>query len=276
MDGDIDKALKYTHAFYEAVLQDNPHIFFKLRCRKFLEMLRRSSELSSNSPRQNKSSNGAALLHDDDDVFEQEEEMELDEQIHDTYSDTDGMETEGPESSIKFHELLTEAVQYGQQLRVVCPSDDHGDDRRFLEDIFSLVAYADPRSSVHGHHLDPAGRVAVAEELNSAILGEHKAFLFIFLLFLLQGSGPSHKGYGMKPFVQHLSFIFTFSLIKIFYLFLGLVSNANAEISLVSLGRSSFAAIERLCQQTEVLINEISDEGGAAAFINIRNDFLSV
>jgi hypothetical protein len=214
LDGDIDKALKYTHAFYEAVLQDNPHIFFKLRCRKFLEMLRRSSELSSNSPRQNKSSNGAALLHDDDDVFEQEEEMELDEQIHDTYSDTDGMETEGPESSIKFHELLTEAVQYGQQLRVVCPSDDHGDDRRFLEDIFSLVAYADPRSSVHGHHLDPAGRVAVAEELNSAIL--------------------------------------------------------------VSLGRSSFAAIERLCQQTEVLINEISDEGGAAAFINIRNDFLSV
>ena len=52
--------------------------------------------------------------------------------------------------------------------------------------------------------------------------------------------------------------------------------NANVEISLVSLGRSSFAAIERLCQQTEVLINEISDEGGAAAFINIRNDFLSV
>jgi Ran-binding protein 9/10 len=44
----------------------------------------------------------------------------------------------------------------------------------------------------------------------------------------------------------------------------------------VSLGRSSFAAMERLCQQTEVLINEISDEGGAAAFINIRNDFLSV
>ena len=186
MDGDIDKALKYTHAFYEAVLQDNPHIFFKLRCRKFLEMLRRSSELSSNSPRQNKSSNGAALLHDDDDVFEQEEEMELDDQIHDTYSDTDGMETEGPESSIKFHELLTEAVQYGQQLRVVCPSDDHGDDRRFLEDIFSLVAYADPRSSVHGHHLDPAGRVAVAEELNSAILGEHKAFLII----LTPGLGP--------------------------------------------------------------------------------------
>lgn len=211
LDGDIDKALKYTHAFYEAVLQDNPHIYFQLRCRKFLEMLRRSSELSSNSSRQNKSSNGAALLHDDDDVFEQEEEMELDDQIHDTYSDTDGMETEEPEST---HELLTEAVQYGQQLRADCPSDDHGDDRKFLEDIFSLVAYADPKSSVHGHYLDPAGRIAVAEELNSAIL--------------------------------------------------------------VSLGRSSFAAMERLCQQTEVLINEISDEGGAAAFINIRNDFLSV
>lgn len=42
----------------------------------------------------------------------------------------------------------------------------------------------------------------------------------------------------------------------------------------VSLGKSSSAALERLYQQTEALVNEISEEGGAGAFINVRNDFL--
>ena len=45
-------------------------------------------------------------------------------------------------------------------------------------------------------------------------------------------------------------------------------------ISAVSLGRSSAAAIERLYQQTEVLVGDISEDGGAGAFINVRNDVL--
>lgn len=45
-------------------------------------------------------------------------------------------------------------------------------------------------------------------------------------------------------------------------------------VSAVSLGKSSSAALERLYQQTEVLVNEISEEGGAGAFINVRDDFL--
>lgn len=42
----------------------------------------------------------------------------------------------------------------------------------------------------------------------------------------------------------------------------------------VSLGKSSAAAIERLYQQAEVLVSDLSEEGGAGAFINVRNDFL--
>lgn len=42
----------------------------------------------------------------------------------------------------------------------------------------------------------------------------------------------------------------------------------------VSLGKSSSAAVERLIQQTEILVDEISEEGGAGAFIHVRNDFL--
>jgi hypothetical protein len=170
VDGDIDKALKYTNLYYFDVLQDNPHILFKLRCRKFLEMMRRCNELSSASVRRSKVLNGGAHDDDDNDVFEQD--MELDDQMQDGYSDADGMDTEESDTTLKFHELLTEAVQYGQQLRMDYPSDERGGDKQFLDDIFSLVAYSDPKSSVHGHYLDPAGRVVVAEELNSAILGK--------------------------------------------------------------------------------------------------------
>lgn len=102
-------------------------------------------------------------MADESAIFDQE--MDLDD--HD-----DNMDTEDPETTRKHHELLTEAVQYGQQLRMDYPSDDRGGDKKMLDDIFSLVAYPDPKRSVHGHYLDPAGRVAVAEELNSAILGE--------------------------------------------------------------------------------------------------------
>ncbi|KAL5334836.1 hypothetical protein BJX70DRAFT_391080 [Aspergillus crustosus] len=200
LEGDIDKALKYTNTYYSNVLEQLPHIHFKLRCRKFLEMMRRSTELSS-STKKGKATNGFS----DSAVFE--EEMELDDQLHERDGwEADGMDLEESETASRSNQLLNEAVQYGQQLRIDYPNDENGGDKKMLDDIFSLVAYPDPKRSVHGHYLDPAGRVAVAEELNSAIL--------------------------------------------------------------VSLGKSSAAALERLYQQTEVLVNEISEEGGAGAFIN--------
>ena len=154
LDGDIDKAFKHTNAYYPKALQENPQIQFKLRCRKFLEMMRRCSEISpsfssSFSASASKQLNGANDMEVDD---EKEGRME------------------------QFNQLLTEAVQYGQQLRIDYPSDENGGDKKFCDDIFSLVAYPDPWNSVHGHYMDTAGRVGVAEELNSAILGENPLF----------------------------------------------------------------------------------------------------
>ncbi|KAJ5225080.1 SPla/RYanodine receptor SPRY [Penicillium chermesinum] len=205
LDGDIDKALKHTKAYYAKVLESNPQIHFKLRCRKFLEMMRRASELSTESNFSQKRMRTDSPSPDEHAVFDQEMELDDGEEWN-----ADGMDTE---SDIAEHNnLLTEAVQYCQQLSIDFPSDENGGDKKMLDDIFSLVAYPDPKRSVHGHYLDPAGRVAVAEELNSAIL--------------------------------------------------------------VSLGKSSSAALEWLYQQTEVLVNEISEDGGAGAFINVRDDIL--
>lgn len=43
---------------------------------------------------------------------------------------------------------------------------------------------------------------------------------------------------------------------------------------LVSLGKSSSAALERLVQQAEALVTELADDGGPGSFINVRKDFL--
>jgi hypothetical protein len=43
----------------------------------------------------------------------------------------------------------------------------------------------------------------------------------------------------------------------------------------VSLGRSSSAALERLYQQSEALIDEIAQDGGPGAFVNLQGNFLA-
>ncbi|KAL8722226.1 MAG: hypothetical protein Q9225_001271 [Loekoesia sp. 1 TL-2023] len=199
MDGDIDKALKRTNAFYPQVL-DHSHVYFRLRCQKFVEMIRQTAELVGESP-----AKPVKILNG----HHEESEMEVDDQKPEL-EDWDKMETEEADTSVKYQELLEDTLRYGQVLKQEF-QDDPNTESTFKE-IFSLFMYEDPRKSPQAHLLDRASRVPVAEELNSAIL--------------------------------------------------------------VSLGKSSSAAIELLYQQTEVLVDYISEAGGAGAFINVRNDFL--
>ena len=96
--------------------------------------------------------------------------MELDEQMNEGYQ-WDEMDTEDAENSMRYEQLLQEAMVYGQVLGQEY-RDESREYKRTLEQVHSLIAYPDAKSSVHGHLLDPKGRVTVAEELNSAILGE--------------------------------------------------------------------------------------------------------
>ncbi|KAL9550606.1 hypothetical protein MBANPS3_004648 [Mucor bainieri] len=41
-DGDIDRVFKLCNEFYPSVLENNPMILFKLKCRKFIEMIRQA------------------------------------------------------------------------------------------------------------------------------------------------------------------------------------------------------------------------------------------
>lgn len=172
LEGDIDKALKHTNAYYPNVLSTNPQIVFRLKCRKWVELIRKSSDLQNQAPeRPAKSSDGHSKTAVED-VFDQD--MELDD--HDQQGDRDKMETEEAEIAMKYQELMRQAMEYGQVLMQEYRDEnrEYGDK---LREIFSLMAYDNPKTSVHGHLIDPSGRVVVAEELNSAILGKRNCFL---------------------------------------------------------------------------------------------------
>lgn len=48
--------------------------------------------------------------------------------------------------------------------------------------------------------------------------------------------------------------------------------HANAIV--VSLGKSSSSGLERLVQQTEVLVEELGEDGGVGAFVNVGGQYL--
>ena len=99
--------------------------------------------------------------------------MELDDQLNGS-EDWEKMDTEEADAAVKYQDLLT--LRYGQEL-----GNEFKDDRSkiVLKDIWSFFAYEDPRQSPIAHLLDRNGRVPVAEELNSAILGDAAFFLCV-------------------------------------------------------------------------------------------------
>lgn len=169
LEGDIDKALALTKLHFENVLELNPQIIFRLRCRKFIEIVRSYSEPDTSQASKRTRSGADIAGNNSEDM---PHDMELDDQMHDPeamdITSNNSIEAEMPAAKELYS--AREALEYGQQLKA-----DYSEDKRqyekTLNDIFSLVAYSDPASSPHGHLLDPSGRVAVAEELNAAILG---------------------------------------------------------------------------------------------------------
>jgi len=161
LSGDIDRALKYTKSYYPSVLTENEQVYFRLRCRKFIEMIRKEAEL--NLLIDKKSVSRARQGEDDEEMLEADG--------HSTWEDQ--MDTEDGVDSTTLSKLSRDALDYGMELR----SEFHADPRRevskHLDEIFALMAYPNPlKVKEVAHLLDGTGRVAVAEELNSAILSK--------------------------------------------------------------------------------------------------------
>lgn len=198
LNGDIDRALKYTKTYYPKVLPDNEQVYFRLRCRKFIEMIRKEAELNLLIEQEK-----ARLARQGED---DEEMKDADVQI----SREDGMDTEDGVDDAVLSKLGNEALEYGKELREEFKDDPRREVTKHLEDIFVLIGYENPlKVEQVAHLLDSSGRVAVAEELNSAIL--------------------------------------------------------------MSLGKSSRAALENVYAQTLVLLEDLRQDGGDGAFVTVHS-----
>jgi len=134
-------------------------------------MIRQGAELhNSSTTNGTKKSNGHGGDWYDDVI---NHEMELDDNQNQNNS-WDRMDTEeGPAHQIEYQKLLEETINYGKELQAEFKDDPRREVTKALGDAFSLIAYEDPLNAKEvSHLLDPNGRVAVAEELNSAILRE--------------------------------------------------------------------------------------------------------
>jgi len=95
-------------------------------------------------------------------------EMEIDDHQQNSW---DRMDTEEIPGHMDYQMLLEETLRYGQDLQAEFKDDPRREVTKALDEAFSLMAYQDPlNAKAVSHLLDPSGRVAVAEELNAAIL----------------------------------------------------------------------------------------------------------
>ncbi|KAF2150745.1 SPRY-domain-containing protein [Myriangium duriaei CBS 260.36] len=236
LGGDIDKAFKYLGAYFPRVIEHeaNRDIYFRLRCRKFIEMILRSYEVQAGinasdgrsedgvSPVTNGHGQGGPVADPKADG------MDLDGHPVDTSDGRvdlgDSMETstdnlkntpsfaETNSAAMMHNELLGAAIQYGMELQAEFSNDPRKEVKKALNDTFALIAYTDARESVLAEMMEGKGRIEIAEQVNGAIL--------------------------------------------------------------VSLGKPRSALLEQLCAQTDVLVDMLSEEGGPAAFVNLHRDYL--
>lgn len=128
-------------------------------------------------------------------------DMELDDQPNQN-SNFDQMDTEEPQGNqVEYQKLLQETLDYGRELQAEFVDDPRREVSKALSEAFSLMAYQDPLSVKEvAHLLHPNGRVAVAEELNSAILSKS---CHVFLHNKLRGSSVLRKVFNSCPRAAH-------------------------------------------------------------------------
>lgn len=95
--------------------------------------------------------------------------MDIDDQQEDI---NENSEVDDSDKEQQYHESLQRVLEYGQELKSEFPDQKSFYYRNTFKELFSLFAYSDPRTSPMSHLFGESGALAVAEELNSVILGE--------------------------------------------------------------------------------------------------------
>jgi hypothetical protein len=112
------------------------------------------------------------MQYEHTDVFDGR--MELDEKQDDTSSGKGKGKSNEQDNMMKQHKLTEDILQYGRTLAAEFHDTISEDEQNTLLEISALFGYQDARDSSIAHLLDERGRESIADQLNSAILGELK------------------------------------------------------------------------------------------------------
>ena len=191
LEGKIDSAIEAVQKHYPKVLETEDHlIFFKLRCRKFVELILETSEIKKK----------IKALRERDDRRKDREETWIDDEMNmdidddasrplpyqpssneyssitiSSYSAPDDEDAGELEDLVAQYETaLNEAINYGQTLSKNHQSDPRPELQQLFKKTFGIVAWEDP-SEAGGSIADIVGhnsRIALAHEVNQAILSK--------------------------------------------------------------------------------------------------------
>ena len=199
--GDIDTAIDMVQKQYPTVLEADDHlVLFKLRCRKFVELILETTEMKKKMKRvREREVEQPKSMDSAQDVWMEEEmNMDIDEDAPDNQhveppatsrpSGITHASESDPEASVsadgfalQYEIALNAAILYGQSLSSDYQSDPRPELQRLFKNTFGIVAWEDPLEAgapiadLVGHE----SRVALAHELNQAILSR-RSFEFFF------------------------------------------------------------------------------------------------
>lgn len=145
----MDKALDLTTEYYPDVLRYNEHVHFRLRCQRFIEMIRVSAQLR--------------------------EKISHDVVPRDTKRVQSLNKAERGDENSALHRRLDQSDQamlaYGRSVWADYSKDTRPEFFEMLKDISPLLAQVNPaRASQSRHLMAEEQRVAVWDALNSAIM----------------------------------------------------------------------------------------------------------
>lgn len=180
LEGDVDRALTLLDTYFPSVLRDNENIAFRLKCRKFIEMIRQGAVMQQASSPTTLTKKGIkqssyprnGSWNGDDGNRDVDMDGRVPQQDYADRMDTDDVSG----SQYVYQVLLQDTLAYGQALQSEFRDDPRKEVTQALNDAFSLMAYQDPLGTKEvSHMLDSRVRTVVAEEVNTAILRKSPA-----------------------------------------------------------------------------------------------------
>ncbi|KAI8146593.1 hypothetical protein BJV82DRAFT_599112 [Fennellomyces sp. T-0311] len=154
MEADVERAITLCNEKYPTVLENNPHLLFRLRCRRFIDMVR------------------TAQRHDGMDVdTRQHAGMKRRRVMPERSRSLDDQEIPDDEEE---EDVFRDIMAYGKKLQRLYGSlaEERPEMKSELMAAFSVLAYIDLDDSAVSYLFEPWHAEKLASDLNSAILVE--------------------------------------------------------------------------------------------------------